>query len=222
MPHANSLAVYGGTFSPIHRGHIEVARFLQETFKFDEFKFLPNQSPVLDKSASAPMKHRLAMLKLALAPYPQFSIDQRELERPTPSYMVDTLQSLTADYGSDTSITVIIGMDNFQQFHRWRDWKTILTLCNLIVLERPNIDNKLNPLLKDLIEKGEMRIMTHPRDLHSGHGGVYYCDAGSYDISSTKIRQLIQEGQSDASYLRKNVPTDVLSYIQKHNLFRPS
>ena len=95
MPHVNSIAVYGGTFSPIHRGHIEVARFLQAKFTFDEFKFLPNQSPVLDKSASAPVAHRLAMLRLALAPYPQFSIDQREVERPSPSYMIDTLKSLS-------------------------------------------------------------------------------------------------------------------------------
>ena len=73
--------------------------------------------------------------------------------------------------------------------------------------------------MKAYLEQDKMHILTKPLDLLSGHGGVYYCDAGSYDISSTKIRQLIQEGQTDAAYLQRNVPADVLSYIQQHNLF---
>ena len=91
----------------------------------------------------------------------------------------------------------------------------------LLIFGDPHIDDPgcAFHLLKAHIEKGEMRIMTNPSDLLSGHGGVYYCDAGSYDISSTKIRQLIQEGQTDAAYLQRNVPADVLSYIQQHNLF---
>ena len=225
-PYANgskkSIAVYGGTFSPIHRGHLELARFLQEKFKFDEFKFLPNQSPVLDKAQTASAKDRLAMLKLALAPYPQFCIDQRELDRPTPSYMIDTLQSLKAEYGVDSSFTLIIGMDNFQNFHRWRDWKTILRLSNLIILDRPHVDNKLSPLLKAYLEQDKMHILTKPLDLLSGHGGVYYSNAGDFDISSTKIRQLIEEGQTEAAYLKSSLPADVLLYIKKHKLFRYS
>jgi len=156
------------------------------------------------------------MLKLALAPYPQFSIDQRELDRPTPSYMIDTLQSLKAEYGVDTSFTLIIGMDNFQHFHRWRDWETILRLSNLIVLERPNTDSQgLNEALK----KTRIPIRDNPHDLFAGHGQAYFCDAGYYDISSTAIRRLLQNGKIEGRYLQENVPANVLSYIQNRKLY---
>ena len=206
------IAVYGGTFCPIHRGHIEVALFLQDLFKFDQFNFLPNKAPVLDKTAEVSLEHRLAMLQLALTPYPFFNIDRREIDRLTPSFMVETLSTLREELvDKSTAITLIIGMDSFLQFHRWREFEKILTLCNLIVLERPGWKSEIPEPLQ-----GKINEIIAPYELSTGKtGGFYLCDAGKYDISSTKIREAIKAGAD----MRLFLTPEITDYIKKHKLF---
>lgn len=215
------IAIYGGTFSPPHKGHTEVARFLQAQFKFDQFRFLPNKAPVLDKAASAPLEDRMEMLQLALAPYPEFSIDRREVDRDTPSFMVETLKSLHAESPSKTAITLIIGMDSFKQFHRWREWKEIFSLCNLIVMDRPGNERAISPQLQDSLSTGEIRHITDPAELSTGKpGGFYICDAGTYDISSTRIRDSLKiPSAGGETFLSDSLSASVLDYIRAHKLF---
>jgi nicotinate-nucleotide adenylyltransferase len=208
------IAIFGGTFCPIHNGHIGVAIFLQEHFQFDEFLFLPNKAPTLDKTTRTSVEQRLVMLELALEPYPAFIIDRREINRPTPSFMVDTLMSLREERGEDVSISLILGMDSFQQLHRWHDWQTILTLCNLIVINRPDTENKSLP---KALEKSAIYQISDPKVLSSAkRGGFYRCNAGLYPISSTVICALIQSGGDAGSFL----PPAVWTFIQEKNLFK--
>lgn len=212
------IALFGGTFCPVHNGHIGVALFLQKHFHFDQFLFLPNKAPTLDKTATATLEQRLAMLELALAPYPIFKIDRRELNRNTPSYMVKTLESLRDELNDEkAAISLIIGMDSFQQFHRWHQWQKIFTLCNLIVLERPDeIQTRPPEPLRKLLSKGEIEQITDPTTLSSTkRRGFYYCNAGAYPISSSMIRKLIQSGKDTSSFL----PSKVLHYIKDNHLF---
>lgn len=212
------IALFGGTFCPIHNGHIEVALFLQKYFQFDAFLFLPNKAPTLDKTATASLEQRLAMLKLALAPYPVFTIDRREAKRSTPSFMVDTLKSLREELGGDVAISLIIGMDSFQQFHRWHDWQKIFVLCNLIVIDRPDARETQPPEpLRKLLAKGQIHQLTDSKALSlAKRGGFYRCNAGAYPMSSTMICKLIQSGGDASPFL----PPAVLKYIQEKNLFR--
>lgn len=211
------IALFGGTFCPIHNGHIGVALFLQDYFHFDAFLFLPNKAPILDKTATASVEQRLAMLELALAPYPFFTIDKREANRATPSFMIDTLKSLRAELGNDIAISLIIGMDSFQQIHRWHDWEKIFTLCNLIVLDRPGAEEiHLSEPLRNLLIANCIHQITDPKDLSSTQrGGFYRCNAGIYPISSTMICGLIQSGGDAGPFL----PPAVLKYIQEKSLF---
>lgn len=212
------IALFGGTFCPIHNGHIGLALFLQDYFHFDSFLFLPNKSPTLDKTATASVEQRLAMLELALAPYPFFTIDRREVNRATPSFMIDTLKSLRAELGNDIAISLIIGMDSFQQLHRWHDWESIFTLCNLIVLDRPGArETHLSAPLRNLQITNCIYQITDPQNLSSTQrGGFYRCNAGKYPISSTMICGLIQSGRDASLFL----PPAVLEYIKENNLFR--
>ena len=210
------LALFGGTFSPVHYGHINVVLALQEQFKFDEFVFLPNKSPVMDKITTVSASDRLTMLRLALAPYPFFSIDERELNRSTDSYTIETLMSLhQALKDKLTRITLIIGMDSFLQFHRWRDWKKIFSLCNLIVLERPGCEMVMPEPLRAEAAKGAIRLINDPMELIGSCGGIYFFNAGAYDVSSTKIRELIAAGEDVSAFL----PPKVLNYIKQKRLF---
>ncbi len=210
------LALFGGTFSPIHQGHINMARALQEHFQFDQFIFLPNKAPVIDKLATASSSDRLKMLQLALAPYPLFKIDERELHRKTPSFMIETLLSLHKELGNSlTKITLIIGMDSFLQFHRWHDWKTLFTLCNLIVLKRPKCRIDLPAPLREELAKGSIHAITDEKELTQTCGGFYYFDAGAYNFSSTTLRELIAAGQDVSNF----IPPSVLDYIKDNALF---
>ena len=211
------IALFGGTFCPIHNGHLGVALFLQHYFHFDAFYFLPNKAPTLDKIATASLEQRLAMLEIALAPYSFFTIDRREVNRATPSFMIDTLKSLRAELGEGTAISLIIGMDSFKQLHRWHDWQNIFTLCNLIVMERPGEELALAEPLRNLLASKQIQQITEPKTLCSKkRGGFYLCNAGVYPISSTMICGLIQSGGDASAFL----PPAVLEYIQEKNLFR--
>ncbi len=202
------IAIFGGTFSPIHNAHIDVAIFLQDYFKFDQFIFLPNKAPTLDKTTEMSLADRLAMLELALAPYPRFTIDLRETHRSTPSYTVDTLMSFREEWGNEVAMSFIIGMDNFKQFERWQDWEKILTLCNLIVISRPS--EKEFPASICIPE------ITDPHLLSTDtRGGFYRCNAGTYTTSSTLVRNLIRSGEDASTHL----PPSVLNYIVQKKLF---
>jgi len=211
------IAIYGGTFCPIHNAHLKIACFLQNKFKFDEFRFLPNKAPVLDKTPEASLKHRLAMLALALAPYTQFKIDRHEVERLTPSFMVQTLEDIREEEADRVVISLILGMDSFKNFHRWREWEKIISLCNLIVIERPDCEvMPLAPPLQDKVDGGQLHQITDAALLSlEATGGFFRCNAGLYAISSTAIRECIQTGQDASAYL----PTPVWNYIMSHNLF---
>jgi len=212
------IALFGGTFCPVHNAHLAVALFLQAYFQFDEFIFLPNKTPTLDKTATASPEERLAMLDIALAPYPFFTIDKRELNRTTPSYTVDTLVSIRKDLDDKTAISFIMGMDNFKQLHRWHDWQKILTLCNIIVIDRPNNENPQHPepLSLPLIADNIYEIVDPKRLSTTNRGGFFRCHAGTYAISSTTIRNLIRAKGDAGAYL----PPAVLNYIKKNHLFK--
>ncbi len=209
------IAVFGGTFCPVHNGHIGIALFLQKKFHFDQFLFLPNKAPTLDKTAEASIEQRLAMLELALAPYPMFTVDKREINRPTPSYTVETLESLRNELDDETvAISLIIGMDSFQQFHRWHSWQKIITLCNLIVIDRPGEIKAHPPEL--LIKEEKFQEIFDAKLLSSTkRGGFYRVNAGAYAISSAMIRLCIKSGKD----INPFVPASVLQYIKKNHLF---
>ena len=198
------LLIYGGTFDPPHLGHIETACAVQAKFSFDQFLFVPCKLPVLKAQNVASPKQRFEMLKLALLPYPQFKIDTRELDRDTPSFMVDTLKSFHREYKNNISVTLLLGMDAFLELPRWHQWEQIMMLCDLIVMQRAGDHN--NKIPEALQAK-----------LNASSCMVTFFEAGNYPIASSTVRSMLQAGETLETNL---LPEAVYNYIRTHQLYQ--
>lgn len=131
----HNIAIFGGSFDPIHNGHLQVSLSIQQHFKFDTYIFLPCKMPTIKPPTLANNDQRIEMIHLAIKDFPEFKMDLREIERPTPSYMVETLESFRAELPND-SISLIMGYDAFLSLPRWYQWEKIITLSNLIIINR--------------------------------------------------------------------------------------
>ncbi len=209
----NNLVIFGGTFDPPHMGHIRTAIAVQSHMQFERFIFLPCKTPVLKHASTATTRQRIHMLNLALAPYPEFSIDLREIERDSPSYMVYTLQSFRTEYGNDVSLTLLLGMDAFLQLPQWHDWSSILKLCNLLVIKRGNGVHNITSEIKSLLKMHETfdnaELLNHPC------GKIYQYNAGEYLISSSDLREKIAAGKEVSDCLSESV----YEYINKAAIY---
>jgi len=205
------ILIYGGSFDPPHLGHIKTACAVQQTFSFEKFIFVPCKQSVLKNKSIATNKQRLDMLKLALEPYAnakfRFEIDTRELDRDTPSYMVDTLESFHLDnhYINHASFTLLLGMDAFLDFPRWHQWEKILTLCDLLIMQRAGFHQN-KPIPQEL----QAALNTSSCKLH-------FFEAGNYPIASSTLRERINAHET----LEKNqLPKAVHDYIKAHQLYQ--
>lgn len=212
MAALHNLLIFGGTFDPVHNGHIKTAMAVQDYFHFEKIVFLPCKIPVLKQNALASSAHRLAMLELALAEHPDypFVIDKREIVRTTPSYTVTTLADVRHESGSSTTITLLMGADSFQTLPQWHQWQKILTLANILVIERAHYPAPVaNPLMKSFGTNNKQQFM------HQPHGMIYSFNAGLYDISSSAVRQQLVTHQKVDQLL----PASVCDYITSHQLY---
>lgn len=210
-----SILIYGGSFDPPHYGHLKTACHVQNEFHFNSFLFLPCKSPVLKKTTQASAEHRLAMLQLALLDYLNFKVDTRELDRDTPSYMVETLKSFRETLGDKVSITLLIGSDAFLQLPEWHQWDRLAELSHLLIIKRPHIDlESLPQVLRLFLEKRQTE--DKHQLLNQPHGNVMYYDAGHYDISSTIIREQFYQNAA----VKDALPPNVYAYIKEKALYQ--
>lgn len=211
----HNLIIYGGSFDPIHYGHLNTALAIQRQFNFQRFIFLPCKTPILKSATMASCTQRHEMLKLALITNSAFEIDLREMERETPSFMVDTLESFHHEAENPLAITLLIGMDVFMQLPQWHCWQKLLTLCHLLVIERPEaMLQNLPACLKHLLADHET---SNQQLLYNQAGGkIFRFDAGQYPISSTQLRKARATGAS----IRPFLPPAVYQYIEEQALYQ--
>jgi nicotinate-nucleotide adenylyltransferase len=191
------IGLFGGTFDPIHYGHLRTAFELWQTLKLAEVRFLPSGSPPHRDETVASAELRLAMVKAAVADIPAFVVDDREVRRSGLSYSVDTLTELRRE-NPDRSLCLLLGMDAFLGLPSWRRWRELLDLTNLVVVNRPGWKAPLSgPLGEVLVDRGTGSI----RDLHEHTAGRIYVHAVTQlEISSTELRQQLVAGR-DPRYL---------------------
>lgn len=208
------IGIIGGTFDPIHFGHLRPALEISEKLELSECRFIPSAKPPHRWQPKASVEHRNKMVKRAIKQYPGFVFDDREYQRlvsdDVPSYTIDTVQSIRKEI-DDEPLAMIVGMDAFQSFTKWRDWEKILENVHLIVAARPGYsdEQKQQAWVK-------ARLTEDTKDLHNASAGlVYFCEVTQLDISATFIRNRIKDGQSCA-YL---TPKKVLKYLTKHALY---
>lgn len=212
----HNILIFGGSFDPPHSGHLNTALAIQKNISFERFIFLPCKTPVLKKATTASCDQRIDMLKRMLAPYPGFEIDLREIQRETPSFMVDTLANFREELGNKLSITLLMGLDAFLQLPQWHAWHKLLDLSHLLVMTRAEIDIQTMPAqLKTLLKHHE--ILDKTELFNQPHGKIYQYNAGEYAISSSSLRQKMEAGEDVRPYL----PESVYQYINKQNIYSP-
>lgn len=214
-----AIGLLGGTFDPIHIGHLRSAEEIRERFGLDRVIFIPaGHPPHKTRRQVLAARHRFAMARLAIAQNPAFAIDDLELRKPEPSYTIDTLRAFRRDHEA-TEIHFILGIDAFQEFATWNKYESIFTECNLVVTTRPQYTMKsLGEILPPEMAE-TFRLAQDPRGarfIHPCGTSVHIVAITFLEISSTRIREAVRAGRS----IRYLVPREVEQYITMHGLYR--
>ena len=204
---ARLLGILGGTFDPIHYGHLKPAAELVQALGLEQVRFIPNSVPPHRQQPWLDTQFRKQLVELAIADYPEFVLDERELRREGASYMVDTLAELKQDF-PEHSLCLIMGMDAYAGFTRWHQWQAILGLCHLIIVSRPGAEL---PDFGDQQSFFASRITSDVQTLvASPHGQILIQSVSLVDISATMIREKLKRGQS----IRDLVPEPVREQLE--------
>jgi nicotinate-nucleotide adenylyltransferase len=211
------LGLFGGTFNPIHYGHLRAAEEVCEALALSRLWFIPAaQPPHKAPQEITPFPVRLEMTRLAVADHPVLEVSDIEGRRPGKSYSIETLRSLREDFGPTWELYFILGMDAILEIQTWKDYAQLFTLCHFVVLDRPGYDphllgevlcREVHPLFQPLPEGGGFQ---HP----SGYKVIFQATT-LMDISATGIRRLVRQGRS----IRYLLPEAVRGYIIKHKLY---
>jgi nicotinate-nucleotide adenylyltransferase len=193
------IALYGGTFDPVHSGHLEIARKISELFEIEKVLFIPAQVAPhkVGKPVTEPI-HRYAMLALATQNDPRLSISTFELDAPNRRYTVDTVEHFQTTLGDSAELFFIMGADSWSEIRTWREWERLLQMINHIVVTRPGHD--VDKTLPSLAAR------------------VSFTDAVMKDVSSSSVRRVAAAGQY--AELAQLVPAPVAEYIRKYELYR--
>ena len=195
------IGILGGTFDPIHYGHLRPALDIMQQVGLSEVRFIPNRTPPHRGVPTLSDRQRAELVQLAIANTPSFLLDERELQRDGPSYMVDTLQSLKNDFPDDT-LCLIMGMDAFNGLQQWHRWQTILELCHIIVSTRPGTE------LADFVSHMPVSACLNDKPqslLQRPAGQILLQSVTQLDISASQIRSLLSSGQSTQYLLPETV-----------------
>jgi len=200
------IGIFGGTFDPIHYGHLRTAFEMLQALRFAEIRFVPSGDPPHRGRTYAPAALRLEMVRAATAQEPSFVVDDCELRRAGPSYTVDTLTAIREQQPT-SSLGLIVGMDAYLGLTSWHRWDEILDYAHIVVAHRPGWRAPdIGPLGALLAEHGTHRI----DDLHEQLSGRIYIHAVTQlEISSTEIRELVMAGR-DPRFLMPDMVRDVI------------
>jgi nicotinate-nucleotide adenylyltransferase len=211
------IGLFGGTFNPIHLGHLRGAEQIREAFGLQEVVFIPAALPphkVTEKIIEA--QHRLEMVKRAIQKNPYFSASDVELKRSGKSYSIDTIRHFRERYQSSL-LFFILGRDAFVEIETWKEYQHLFSLCNFIVMTRPGFQKTFSPspLPKSLIPTfrydQKAQAWVHP----SGYM-LFFKEIKFLDISSTRVRELIEKGESVTDL----IPPEVEVYVREHGLYQ--
>jgi len=206
---ARMIGILGGTFDPIHYGHLRPALEIMQSLGLEQVRFIPNKVPPHRDQPWLDSVLRRQLVASAIADVAEFELDERELQRPGPSYMADTLMGLRRDF-PDQTFCLILGMDAFAGFTQWHSWQAILGLCQLVVMTRPGYQ------LPDFAEHQsliESRLLYPPEQLSAGQSGQILLQSVTLlNISASAIRDSLAAGRS----IRYLVPEQVREILEHY------
>ena len=218
-PHMKRIAFYGGTFDPVHCGHITVAKRLLDLFRLDEFVFLPAfHAPHKPDSAPTSAYHRFAMLTLATSHERRMRVSTLELDHAERRYTVDTLPEIIRRFPNDT-IFFVMGADSWSDIRTWREWEKVLLMTNHIVVTRPGYEIGFDHVTDAVRERiVDLRGSALAPASEDGSVRIYITDAVRLDVSATGIREDVRE--DDRLDSDDDVPEEVAKYIEKYELYK--
>ncbi len=197
-----NIGVLGGTFDPVHNGHLVVAEEVKTRLNLDEIIFVPAGQPWLKAAKPiSPAEHRLQMLRLAIADKPYFKLSTIEIERTGPSYTIDTIDELRDKFGSEDELFFILGWDSLAELPQWREPSRLIKMCYLVAVPRPGYPRPKLKTLEVIIRGLSQRVMLMKKP--------------EIDISASAIRERVARGLS----IRHLVPEPVNRYIKEHRLY---
>ena len=214
-----AIGILGGTFDPIHFGHLRLAEEMLEQARLREIRFIPTGTPPHRAAPKTPAHHRSAMVRLAIADQPAFVLDEREVERTAPCYTVDTLRELRAELGAAQPLCLLMGGDAFLQLHTWHEWQQLFDLAHIVVGYRPGftLEERIHGTTAELQRHYQQRLCAANALSQQPCGGITELAIPKLEISATDIRRRVAEGRT----IRYLLPSAVANYIHQHQLYTP-
>lgn len=207
-----AIGILGGTFDPIHMGHLRMALELYETLDLGKVHLIPTYQPTYRKKPMASPEHRLAMVECAVRGEPALIADDREIQRQGPTYTIDTLLEMRKTY-PDHPLCLLIGIDAFLGLTSWYRWEEILSHCHIVVAHRPHYQLPPSGLINDILKQ---RIQREIPYIHENQaGGILLRPITALEISATDIRKQIALGRNP----RYLLPDSVYDYIRQHGIY---
>jgi nicotinate-nucleotide adenylyltransferase len=213
------IGILGGTFDPIHLGHIRPALEIKTQLQLDEVWLMPNHVPPHKQSTNVDSQHRVAMVEQVCLQYSELKLCDIEIKRHTPSYTVVTLQQLTQTYPQH-QFYFIMGMDSFINLPSWHLWQQLFELCHIVLCKRPGWHLETSHPMQKVLNKKAISRATHlaqsqVSQSHSTFGSIIPVEINLQDISSTQVRKKLQSNE-DVSTLIEPCTED---YIEQHQLY---
>lgn len=214
-PVPEPLALFGGTFDPVHYGHLRCADEARQKLNLEKLYLLPAGNPPHRNTPVATVRQRLEMLQLAQAEFPHLAIDDREIRRSGVSYMFDTLKGIRQEF-PQRSLLLLIGQDAANDLHSWFEWEQLFELSHIVILTRPGVQTQYRQNLAKQIQR---RLVSDVQKLLlSQAGAVLHLGVAAIDISATTIKSIMRLGRSPRSMM----PGPVWDYINENRLYLPA
>jgi len=212
-----AIGILGGTFDPIHYGHLRLAEEVLELADLQNIRFIPTGTPPHRESPKESAHHRMEMVRLAITNQPAFVLDSREIDRTKPCYTVDTLVELRAELGEAQPICLLMGGDAFLELHNWHEWNQLFELAHIVIGYRPgySIYERIQTADSDLRRQFQQRHCEVTGLTQKPYGGIVDLVIPMLEISATMIRTRVTEHRS----IRYLLPDTVADYIHQHKLY---
>ncbi len=208
-----SIGLFGGTFDPVHNGHLKIAFHMLELFHLAELRFVPCAIPPHRSSPIVSSEDRAAMLELATETEPRFVCDRREILRMTTSYTIDTLAEVREEMGSDVTLIFFMGCDVVEAINKWKSWRSLLNFAHLVIVDRPGWSRQFTGDVGEWIKIN--RTQKAGELQKTPFGLIYLASLSALDISATEVRGILRRGGVTQDLL----PASVREFVTENNLY---
>lgn len=211
------IALLGGSFDPVHNGHVALGEYFARLLMPDELRIIPAGNPWQKHGLQASAHDRVEMVRRAFDRQSvPVTIDQQEIRRETATFTIDTLRAVRAELGPQASIVFLLGADQLHHLHSWQEWQTLFDHAHLCAASRPGFAIDALHLPADVAHEFTRRAGTPDQIRNTPHGLTCLASNLAVDVSSTEIRSALQRGERPASL----IPARVLDYIEQHHLYK--